>query len=263
MKFAVLADLHFGPDGYWNDKKRTIHKTFRKDLRNFIKEVNSSVKLSFVIALGDLIAGENKIKDIRGINKTRRILSKLKSQVYHLVGNHDLKNISEKEFLKLINQQSSYYSFDKEDYHFIVLDTLSKKNKSLNIDQTQLAWLKRDLASTKKKTIIFTHYSLADQDLKGNPWFEGAPDFCLVKNRKEVRKILEDSKKVLAVINGHLHWNNKKIHKGIPYFTIQSLVENEGDKGIGTGAYAIVELKKNKISIDVKGRYPISFSKSI
>lgn len=262
MKFGIISDIHLGPRAFWNGKKRTIHKTLRKDLRNAIKIFNKE-NLSFVINLGDIIAGKSSRKDSRNIKKGKRFLEKIKTPTYNVIGNHEIKNLSLDRVINLLRQKKPYYSFEKDNYHFIILYTPSNQNKSLSIDKEQLNWLRNNLSKTNKKTVIFSHYSLADQNLKGNPWFEGASEFCLVKNRKEVRKIIEKSKKVVAVINGHLHWNNQKIHKGVPYFTIQSLVENYKDKGRAAGAYAIVNLEKEEISVDIRGRYPQKFKQDI
>lgn len=100
---------------------------------------------------------------------------------------------------------------------------------------------------------------MADQDLTGNPWFEGKPKQCLVSNRAEIRNIFSESNKIIASFNGHLHWDKQDYHDNIPYFTIQSLTENEEDKGIASKAYAIVNIDDNKINIDIKGNYPKKF----
>jgi alkaline phosphatase len=111
--------------------------------------------------------------------------------------------------------------------------------------------------------LVFVHHGLSDQDLTGNPWFEGKPEDSLIANRKEIREILERSGKVLAVFNSHLHWDKQDNHNNIPYFTIQSLVENEGDKGIASEAYAIVNIDDDKIGVEIKGNYSKKFSVTI
>jgi hypothetical protein len=108
--------------------------------------------------------------------------------------------------------------------------------------------------------VVFLHHGLADQDLTGNPWFEGRPEYCLVENRKEIRDILSESKKVIAVFNSHLHWDRQDFHDGIPYFTIQSLVENENDLGLASETHAVVNIVGDKVDVEVKGNYAKSFS---
>jgi hypothetical protein len=57
----------------------------------------------------------------------------------------------------------------------------------------------------------------------------------------------------------HLHWDKQNVHDGISYFTIQSLVENEGDKGIASETHAVVDVEDDKINVEIKGNYPKKF----
>ena len=129
----------------------------------------------------------------------------------------------------------------------------------ISISSEQIVWLEEELNSTNKPVVIFVHHSLADQNLEGNPWFEGRPSRCLIHNRDEVRKIIGDSKKVVAVINGHLHWNNISIHDGIPYVTIQSAIENFSNEGIPANTWEEFDLTPNTFKISVYGNDKIEY----
>ena len=133
------------------------------------------------------------------------------------------------------------------------------KNKNIWISDKQKSWLQKDLNKTNKKCVIFTYCGLADQDLTGNPWFEGKPEKCLIMNRKKIRNIFSASNKVIAVFNSHLHWDKQDIHDNIPYFTIQSLTENEDDKGIASETHAVVNIEDNKVNVEIKGNYSKKF----
>ena len=95
--------------------------------------------------------------------------------------------------------------------------------------------------------------------MKGNFWFENAPDKALLGNRKQIRKIFEESGRVKAVISAHQHWNKMFVHNGIPYFTITSLVENFTNDGLPSEAHTIVSLGDDKITVDVKGNDPAEY----
>jgi alkaline phosphatase len=81
-----------------------------------------------------------------------------------------------------------------------------------------------------------------------------------VENRAEVRAVLEASGKVIAVFNGHLHRNNMWTHNGIPYFTLQSCVEDVSNTGTPSKSYTIVTVEGEKVSVDVRGGDPATFS---
>lgn len=260
MKFAIITDIHLGPEGHFKGVHRKINKDVKVYLENFVAEMNDVEKPEFVVVLGDIVEDDNEVNDKQNLDYLIALFKKLQCPVYYVAGNHDLQNISEVELEGKFEQKELYYSFEKGDYNFIVLYTKSAKHKDAVVSAEQVEWLKKELKETKKKTIIFCHYTLADQDLAENPWFSTGPEYCLVKNRSETREILAESKKVIAVFNGHLHWARQHIHDNIPYFTIQSLVENEEDKGIASEAHAVVKLKENQVSVEIKGQYAKKFS---
>lgn len=259
MKFAILTDIHLGPEEYFKGVLRKINKDAKVFLDDFVKEMNNDTKPEFVIILGDLVEDDNEVNDKDNINYIVELLKKLECPVYYVAGNHDLKNISEDELAELFHQKSLYYSFDKNNFHFIVLFSKILEDRTIRITDEQKDWLQKDLGKTNKKCIVFVHHGLADQDLTGNPWFEGKPEKCLIVNRREIRNILSTSKKVISVFNSHLHWDKQDIHDNIPYFTIQSLTENEDDRGLASEAYAVVNIIEDNISVEIKGNYPKKF----
>ncbi len=99
------------------------------------------------------------------------------------------------------------------------------------------------------------HHSAADQDLRGNRWFEGRAHVCLVRERRKIRALLEAHGDVRAVFNGHLHWNHLDLIAGIPYVTVQSLIENLDDDAPGraAAAHAVVRVSDRRIVVEIEG----------
>jgi len=60
-----------------------------------------------------------------------------------------------------------------------------------------------------------------------------------VNNGPEVRHVLEDSKKALAVFQGQHHAGHYSYIEGIHYYTLKAMVEGGG---IENNSYAIVEV---------------------
>jgi alkaline phosphatase len=60
-----------------------------------------------------------------------------------------------------------------------------------------------------------------------------------VKNAPEIRKILEASGKVLAVLQGHHHKGDYKEIGGIHYCTMSAVVEGPGPEN---NAYAVMDI---------------------
>lgn len=264
VNIALIADIHIGPAGYHKGVMRKLTRLAEPLVRRFIREVNS-VRPDFVVNLGDLIQDASKAADRRNFKKGLALLAKAKEPVHHVVGNHDNVNLKEPELHRLLGQRRLYYSFDFSGYHFVVLFSKVPRPHHMRIifPKRQLAWLIRDLKNTTLPSVIFVHHALADQDLRGNFWFEGLPEDCLIENRREVRRALERSRKVLAVFNGHMHWNRAHIHRGIPYITIQSLTENFRNDGTPAGAFALAQLSGKRIRVKVSGKDRFSFTRAI
>jgi alkaline phosphatase len=101
------------------------------------------------------------------------------------------------------------------------------------IPSAERDWLATDLKATNKKTICFVHQRL-----------DPAKNYT-IKSAPAVRKILEDSGKVLAVFQGHAHVNNLAVINGIRYWTLSAMVD-------GPVAYSILEIKADN-SIHLTG----------
>lgn len=259
MKFAILTDIHLGLEAHFNGVLRKMSKDAKVFLDNFINQMNHKENPDFVVILGDLIEEETEERDKERIKYLVDLFKQLNCPVYYAAGNHDLQKISENELAKLFGYNKLYYSFESNKFHLVVLYSKVFAKDDIRIIEEQMNWLQQDLAKTNKKTILFVHHCLANQDVSGNPWFDGKPEYALIANRKEVREIIEKSGNVIAVFNSHLHWDRMDLHNSIPYFTIQSLIENEENKGIASEAYAIVSVKDECIDVEIKGNYGKKF----
>lgn len=270
MKFAIINDIHFGPpeSGYEKGVQRKLVFKAENLIKKFIDKMNNQAHPEFVINLGDSIEDvNNQAVDVQSFKKVLTLLSPLQMPVYTLIGNHDVRTLKAKEIADMLGYKQMYYSFDYDSYHFIALSFQiigDHTHKLADIDaivpEEQIEWLENDLAKTNKPTIIFSHYGLAEDDMKGNFWFESESHYALIQNRLEVRKILEKSGRVKAVISGHQHWNRMHVHNNIPYFTVTSLIENFNNDGVAAEAYTIVNLNREQITVDVQGNDPAKFS---
>lgn len=220
--------------------------------------------------LGDSIEDVNDKKiDIQSFKQIHGILSNLNMSTHWLIGNHDVRTLTEKEIAEMLGYERMYYSFDFDLYHFIALSFKMTGNYrqdlsdiTARVPDEQIEWLKTDLTKTEKPAVIFIHYGLAEDDMKGNFWFDSEAYYALIENREQIRKILEDSKKVKAVISAHQHWNKMHVCNGIAYFVVTSLTENFKNDGIASKAYTIVNLDNNTINVNVKGNDPAQFKHS-
>jgi hypothetical protein len=256
---ALISDIHFGPEAGFGGKLRKLTAQGPALAQAFVDRMNREVRPDLLVNLGDDIEDESKEADRARYKACIDVLRGAESELVNVAGNHDLIYLEPADLLEIWGREgqgSLYWSFDRGGYHFVVLHTRERKDLDVSVGSEQLVWLERDLAESKDKPVIgLMHHSAADQDLRGNRWFEGSPNICLIRERRAIRALFEAHGGVLAVFNGHLHWNHLDVIRGIPYVTLQSLIENVDDDAPGraAAAHAIVRLSKRRVVVEVEG----------
>ncbi len=242
LSFGIVTDAHYADTDPKGSRK---YRESLAKMTECVKLMNDK-KVDFVIELGDLkdqgkpITEESTLKYLDAIEKVYGQFNGLR---YHVLGNHDVDSISKEQFQARventgIEKGSTYYSFDVKGIHFVVLDANYNADGSdydhgkfnwtdTNVPLKQLNWLKKDLASSTEPVITFVHQQL---DVKGSTG---------VKNGPQVRQVLQDSKRALAVFQGHHHPGHYSSIEGVHYYTLKGMVEGGGVKN---NSYSIVEV---------------------
>ncbi len=261
MKAAFISDIHLGPTAFYKGVRRKLTEHAEDYIHQFVEQASDSSQYSFAIQLGDLIQDEGLENDRENFRNAVSVFSQTTIPFHHVVGNHDTVNISHKEMGELLNNECLYYSFDVDDVHIVILHSYNPvpETPGIIVPSEQMEWLKSDLNETDKPALIFIHHSLADQDLTGNPWFAGRSELALIDNRADVRELISASGKVVAVVNGHLHWNQVELHNGIPYITVQSATENFAEDGVPANSWGEVEVSDKQFRLNVFGNDPYEF----
>lgn len=235
LRVGLITDLHYA------DKPSAGSRHYRETLSKLDESATlfKKNKLDFLVELGDFVDAADSVDVELGYLKTvNQKFSKICKDRHYVLGNHCVDTLKKEEFLGAVGQEKSYYSFDRNGFHFVVLDSCFRSDgvpyarrnfkwTDANIPDEELDWLKADLKSTKNQTIVFAHQRL---DVSNNHG---------VKNNADVRKILESSGKVRAVFQGHSHQNDLKDIGGIHYCTMVAMVEGSGVENNG---YSIVEI---------------------
>ena len=163
-----------------------------------------------------------------------------------------------KEVEDIMGYEHSTFSFNLNGYHFILLgndvvEGISRERGGLfrtqYISSEDLKWLEKDLANNDLPTLIFTHFGVAEDDLKENWWFHDDFECGLLKNRKQLKEIIEKYKNILGFFSGHQHWTKKIIENNITYYILGSLTENINNDNIPDGVYFVVNLEDDKMEV--------------
>ena len=260
ITFRVFADLHYLDEvPNWPEKRKLVEYS-EEMLDKLIESTNSNKDLTFIINLGDLIqATGNKEKDIRNIKYILNKLNRIKIDKYNILGNHELKSFdSNKELLYLFNYTHSSYSFDYENYHFLVIGTdinnEDDKFKTQYVSKEDILWIRKDLEKNKEKSIIiFCHFGIIDdKDIMQNYWaYTENGKNLMLRNRKEILEILSNYN-VIGILCGHQHWTKKLPYKDKHCYMLGSLTENILNDGIPDGVYFDVILNEENMMVEEK-----------
>jgi len=246
IRFGLLADSHYA------DVPPRGSRHYRDSLAKLtacIDRLNTE-QLDFLIELGDFKDQDTPPDPARTLVYLEKIeiaFRRFNGPAYHVLGNHDLDSISKTQFLSRIQNTGipadrSYYSFDINHLHIVVLDANFRAD-GLPYDRgnyhwtdtvlppAQLEWLRRDLADAARPTLVFIHQCL-----------DGTGDHY-VKNAPAVRAVLEQSGAVLAVFQGHLHTGNLQTINGLPYYTLKAMIEGPYPEH---NAFAVAEIHPDK-----------------
>jgi predicted phosphodiesterase len=234
-RIGLLTDMHYA------DKPARGSRHYRETLGKLDEagERFEQLEPDLVVELGDFIDAADEVEvELGYLQRIQRAFSALPGEKHYVLGNHCVDTLTKQEFLGGVERKDSYYSFNRKDWHFIVLDSCfrsdgqpyGRKNFTWtdpNIPEAELEWLKEDLAETDLPTIVFAHQRL---DVSNNYG---------VNNCKAVRAMLEASGQVRAVFQGHSHKNDLKEINGIPYCTLVAMVEGSGEENSG---YSVLDI---------------------
>lgn len=252
LSFGLVTDAHYA------DALKAGSRHYRQSLAKMaecVKRMNEK-KVDFLIELGDFKDQARPPKPestIEFLQEIEKAFGQFKGSRYHVPGNHDTDSISKEQFQAHVEntsipKSSTYYSFDVKGVHFVVLDANYRNDgkdydsgnfnwTDANVPKAELDWLRKDLAASTSPAIVFLHQLLDGKD--GHT----------VKNAAEVRKVLTQSGRVLAVFQGHKHSGGYSLIEGIHYYTLKAMVEGSGEDH---NAYAIAEISKD-FDISVTG----------
>ncbi len=248
VRFGLLTDIHYA------DKSPRGSRYYRESYLKLIQTAANweEEHLDFVVELGDFVDAADSVADeLEYLETINGLYATLHGDRHYVLGNHCVDTLTKDEFLNQVGKAASYYSFDRQGFHFVVLDACfrtdgepyGRKNfvwTDTFIPVEQLAWLQSDLAASQGPVVVFVHQRLDRHDDYG------------IENAADVRSILEASGRVVAVFQGHSHENDLNLISGIPYCTLVAMVEGSGIESSGS---AIAELHSGgMLSVHAFGR---------
>lgn len=235
LRVGLLTDLHYA------DKPPAGSRHYRETLGKLAEAAEFFAKdpPDLLVELGDLIDSADSVEEeLANLAVVQGELSVIGDDRHCVLGNHCVHTLTKEEFLGGVEQEGSYYSFDRAGVHFIVLDACFRGDgepygranfewTDPNVAEAELEWLESDLNEATGPTVVFAHQRLDVSNVHG------------VKNGAAVRRVLETSGQVAAVFQGHSHANDLNVIAGVPYCTLVAMVEGSGLENSG---YSLLEI---------------------
>jgi hypothetical protein len=243
FRFGLVTDPHYADA---DPKDARFYRESIGKMREAVDRLRAE-RVEFLAELGDLkdmAPGEPDTRTLSHLAAIEREFQRFGGPAYHVLGNHDMDNLSKPQVLASIANTGiaagcSYYAFSHGGVRFLTVDTNFMHDgrdydhgnfdwRDIHLPPPELAWLRGELAAATEPIIVFGHQR-----------FDGDGEVQVV-NRVQVREVLENSGKVLAVFQGHDHKGAYSLINGIHYYTLKAMIEGSGAEN---NAYAVVDVR--------------------
>lgn len=242
---ASFFKIGFVTDWEYGDKQRLKQKITSEapiELRRVVRYFNETFHPDLIVGGGDYIESSNA-KPERAKEQLREmneIYAQAVAPRMYAFGDHDFRSLTQAEVIAALDIRATHEYRDVGDWRIIVIDpNFNKENEHRNAKQyvfghmspKELSWLEATL-QTDRPVIVFSHYSPIPIPNSKGQYIEN------IDNASEVRKILEQSKRVAAVFSGHNPMGYYEERSGIHYFVIDTLVNRKS-----MGSFATIEAR--------------------
>jgi hypothetical protein len=178
--FVHITDVHLCDEEFKNSYYGAANDVDPVALFDQAVAEIADINPDFVVDTGDSVANADK----RNASSSKELFDLYTSAtglfdqagipVYHAVGNHDVVGVNDKKvdinepgygkglFLETFDLEETYYSFDLNGYHFVVLDPNNidpedQKGLIYGVYDEQLSWLSQDLSNASGPVMVFLH----------------------------------------------------------------------------------------------------------
>ena len=183
------------------------------------------------VCLGDFIdKGTTSEEPLVCISEAMDLIRSYNIPYRIIPGNHDYTVFKAEEFSEKTGCHIPPYIWESETHLLIFLDASYRSNeerfdiagvewKDSNLPKWQIDYLEKVLTQTDKQCVVFLHECIST-DVNSDH---------RVKNADEIRLVLEKSRRVNLVLQGHYHKGSDVTEKGIRYLTLPAMCEGENN----------------------------------
>ncbi|MHA4739506.1 metallophosphoesterase family protein [Dyadobacter sp. MSC1_007] len=229
LRIAHLTDIHIQPH-LW------AGRSFEKCLHHL---QSLPVKPDMILNTGDSVMGSHRIEKAKAVKEWElyhKIMSSENSTpIISCIGNHDIWHPGQGMFedgkkwaMDELRIQRPYFSFDRNGWHIIVLDSVQSCPEGTGylarLDEQQFEWLKRDLRGTPSQTpvMIASHIPILSasvffdgDNLKDRSWV--VPGSWMHMDSARLVELFYKYDNVKLAISGHIHLLDRVTYNKVTY----------------------------------------------
>lgn len=231
LRIAHITDIHVQTQ-LWaaNGMARCLHHI--QDL---------SVKPDLIFNGGDSIMGSSGSTQSKRSDEWKLFHKVMKDDnslpLFSAIGNHDIWSNKalgaqfedgKKWAMDEFGLQKPYYSFDKNGWHFIFLDSIHVRKEGFTyyakLDEEQLDWLKKDLNRTSSQTpvMVVSHIPILcasvfvrHKNVQNNSWHISGS--VMHTDVSEITDIFNKHGNVKLAVSGHTHVLDRVVYDHVSY----------------------------------------------
>ncbi len=253
IRLGLVADIQYADCDAAGNR---YYRSSLEKLEQAVEELNRE-GVAFTVNLGDLVDRDTE----QNLGPVMERLGELDAPVYNITGNHDYGGVTDNEALYRrmgMRGEGGYYSVREAGWRFVMLNTNEREpdmppGASYNggVGREQMEWLEGELGEAREEeenVLVFSHHPL--YGVRG----------LMALNHEAVAEMLAEYNDVVrGAIAGHHHAGAYGEWGGIPFITVEGMVETEGEN-----AFSVVSVYGNKIEVEGRERaksYTIQWSK--
>lgn len=202
------------PQVYFDEEMPQVREA-AIDVKQLIKSNYSDMPV-YGIVCGDIIGNINKKPSY--FPAMIDTIAKAKIPFFYVIGNHDMNMDARSNEGTRITYKSyfgpTYYSFNRGDIHYIVLDDIFSIAKSYlyvgYLTEQQLQWLEQDLKQVQKgaTVVVATHIPTYSREARHKEWSKEST-MKVMNNRATLYELLKPYN--AHIFSGHEHYNENYI----------------------------------------------------
>lgn len=259
LSFGVFTDCHYA------HRAVTAERFYPQALEKLTQCLDQLQKdgASFLINLGDTVdTVQDPAAARERLAEASSLWRRFPGPLYLLMGNHDVLELTKQEVAQSADGLypgwagslgKSYYAFTKGGIRFFCLDSCYDRMgrsyeaedydcRDAYLNWAQLQWLEESLSRMEEERAVICCHTNLDH----RPAEDGSEDPHVLKNAGQVRSILEQSGKRIAVLQGHYHTGTFTVQNGIAYLTFRAMTLGSFPEN---NAFGLVEITPSAIAV--------------